>query len=55
MEQTMIKVTINGETREYPKMTPYSEIIRDYEGKTEYPVILVTENGKLSMTVHWDL
>ena len=47
MEQTMIKVTINGETREYPKMTPYSEIIRDYEGKTEYPVILVTENGKL--------
>ena len=40
MEQTMIKVTINGETREYPKMTPYSEIIRDYEGKTEYPVIL---------------
>ena len=28
-------------------MTPYSEIIRDYEGKTEYPVILVTENGKL--------
>ena len=31
MEQTMIKVTINGETREYPKMTPYSEIIRDYE------------------------
>ena len=35
MEQTMIKVTINGETREYPKMTPYSEIIRDYEGKTE--------------------
>ena len=47
MEQTMIKVTINGETREYPKMTPYSEIIRDYEDKTEYPVILVTENGKL--------
>ena len=47
MEQTMIKVTINGETREYPKMTPYSEIIRDYEGKIEYPVILVTENGKL--------
>ena len=28
MEQTMIKVTINGETREYPKMTPYSEIIK---------------------------
>ena len=28
-------------------MTPYSKIIRDYEGKTEYPVILVTENGKL--------
>ena len=47
MEQTMIKVTINGETREYPKMTPYSEIVKDYEGETEYPVILVTENGKL--------
>ena len=29
MEQTMIKVTINGETREYPKMTPYSEIARN--------------------------
>ena len=47
MEQTMIKVTINGETREYPKMTSYSEIVKDYEGTTEYPVILVTENGKL--------
>lgn len=28
-------------------MTPYSEIVKDYEGETEYPVILVTENGKL--------
>ena len=43
MEQTMIKVTINGETREYPKMTPYSEIVKDYEGDREYPVILVSE------------
>lgn len=33
MEQTMIKVTINGETREYPKMTPYSEIIRIMRAK----------------------
>ena len=47
MELTMIKVTINGETKEYPKMTSYSEIVKDYEGTTEYPVILVTENGKL--------
>ena len=47
MESTMIKVTINGETKEYPKMTSYSEIVKDYEGTTEYPVILVTENGKL--------
>ena len=60
MEQTMIKVTINGETREYPKMTPYSEIVKDYEGETEYPVILVTENAEnftrsCGMTVPWDL
>ena len=55
MEQTMIKVTINGETREYPKMTPYSEIIRDYEGKTEYPESSVSFTRSFSMTVHWDL
>ena len=30
MELTMIKVTINGETKEYPKMTSYSEIVKDY-------------------------
>ena len=35
MEQTMIKVTINGETREYPKLTPYADIVREYEETSE--------------------
>lgn len=47
MEQTLMKVTILGETREYPKGTSYADIVKEFEGTTEAPIILVTADGKL--------
>lgn len=47
MEQKMLKVTILGETREYPQGLCYADIVKDYEGTTDAPIILVTVNGKL--------
>lgn len=47
METKMHKVTICGQTREYPDGTPYGEIVKDYEEQSEYPVVLVMVGGKL--------
>lgn len=47
MEPKMLKVTITGETREYPKGISYADIVKDFEGTTEAPIILVTVDGKL--------
>lgn len=47
MKQKMLKVTVSGETREYPQGLCYADIVKDYEGTTDAPVILVTVNGKL--------
>ncbi len=47
MEQKMCKVTINGETREYPQGLCYANIVKDYEETTDAPIILVTVDGKL--------
>ncbi|MDD7219265.1 MAG: nucleoside kinase [Clostridia bacterium] len=47
MEQKMLKVIIKGETVLYPQGTPYARIVKDYEGTTDAPVILVMEDGKL--------
>ena len=47
MEQRQIRVTVGGETRSYPAGTSYAEVVREFEGKTDAPVILVTENGRL--------
>lgn len=47
MEQKMLKVIIKGETVLYPQGTSYAQIVKDYEGTTEAPVILVMEDGKL--------
>lgn len=41
------KVTVNGVTKEYPKGTIYGEIVKDFQYTKEYPVILVTANGRL--------
>lgn len=47
MEQKMAKVTVGGESREYPVGISYADIVRDYEDSTDAPIILVTVNGKL--------
>ena len=47
MEQKMYNVTIQGKTKQYPERTPYSEIVKEYEGNTDAPVMLVIVNGRL--------
>ncbi len=47
MGQKMAKVTVGGESREYPIGISYADIVRDYEETADAPVILVTVNGKL--------
>ena len=47
MEQKMAKVTINGETKEYPCGTSYRDIVDEYQKDTEFPIILVTADGRL--------
>lgn len=46
-EQKTVNVTIDGEIRKYPQGISYWDIVKDYEGTTEAPIILVTVNGKL--------
>lgn len=45
--EKMVKVTISGEVREYPRGICYADIVKDFEGSTAAPIILVTVNGKL--------
>lgn len=47
MEQKMAKVTINGETKQYPCGTSYRDIVDEYQKDTEFPIILVTVDGRL--------
>ena len=47
MEQRTVKVTINGEAKEYPCKITYGEIVKDYENTAEAPIILVMVNGRL--------
>lgn len=47
MEPKMLKVTVDGETREYPAGISYADIVKDYEGTTEAPIILVMADGRL--------
>ena len=47
MGQKMYNVTIQGETKEYPEGIPYSEIVKEYEGAGDAPVILVLVDGRL--------
>ena len=47
MEQKMYNVTIQGITKQYPEKIPYSEIVKEYEGSTDAPVMLVIVNGRL--------
>ena len=47
MEQNMYNVTIQGITKKYPEGIPYSDIVKEYEGITDAPVMLVVVNGRL--------
>ena len=39
MGQKMYNVTIQGITKQYPEKIPYSEIVKEYEGSTDAPVL----------------
>ena len=41
------KVTILGETKEYPEGTPYGEIVDSYADRFSWDVVLVMVNGRL--------
>ena len=43
----MVKVTIDGVTKEYPKGTVFEEIAGEYQPKFEDMIALVIENGKI--------
>lgn len=47
MEQKMYNVTIQGETKQYPEGISYGDIVKEYKGTTEAPVILVMADGRL--------
>ena len=47
MEQKMYNVTIQGETKQYPERISYGDIVKEYKGTTEAPVILVMADGRL--------
>ncbi len=47
METRMYKVTICGQTKEYPEGTAYGEIVQEFESHSEYPVVLVMVDGRL--------
>ena len=43
----MCKVTVGSRQKEYPDGIPYGEIVKDFDQDCEYPVVLVTVDGKL--------
>lgn len=45
MDET-VKLTINGQTREFPKGISFKDVVKEYEGTTDAPVILVIAGGK---------
>ncbi|KAB1437641.1 nucleoside kinase [Candidatus Galacturonibacter soehngenii] len=47
MENEMIKVTIDGEEREYPYGTTYSVIAEEYQSTKEYDIVLVMADNRL--------
>lgn len=47
MENEMIKVTIDGEEKEYPYGTTYSMIAEEYQSAKEYDIVLVMADNRL--------
>ena len=46
MDET-VRLTINGQTREFPKGISFKDVVKEYEGTTDAPVILVIAGGKI--------
>lgn len=47
MDNDTKKVTILGETKEYPRGVSFARIVEEYEDTEDAPIILVKANGKL--------
>lgn len=47
MEQTMLNVTVNGSTRQYPAGTPFRVIAADHQAEIPRDILLVNRDGKL--------
>ena len=47
MEQTMLNVTVNGTTRQYPAGTPFRVIAADHQAEIPHDILLVNRDGKL--------
>ena len=47
MEQELIKITINGEEREYPQQTSFLDIAREYQPQFEDDILLVMADNRL--------
>lgn len=47
MDNRMYRVTVAGQTRQYPGGTPFGEIVKDFQGQEKYPVVLVLVGNKL--------
>lgn len=47
MEQKLLKVTVEGKTKEYPYGTTYRDIVEAYQKDLAFPIILVTADGRL--------
>ena len=47
MEQTMLNVTVNGSTRQYPAGTPFRAIAADHQAEIPHDILLVNRDGKL--------
>lgn len=47
MEQKLLKVTVEGKTKEYPYGTTYRDIVEAYQKDSAFPIILVTADGCL--------
>ena len=47
-----VKLTINGETREFPMGITYKEVVKAYEKTSPAPVILVIAGGNHKRQ-HW--
>ena len=48
MENRTAKVTIDGQTKEYPIGTAYEEIVKEHQKAADAQIVLVSVNGKLN-------